>query len=197
MLPDVFGGILCGTTCALNASKECYSAPWMCRFQSAYIVWFLTVNSWSSAVVGRGIHALAGEFGPTRAVRQCPRSPRLTNKPPFSTCMGHLLSFGLFGNPVFRQDEFIVRTNLFTQGIQQRTKRSFTIYKLETVNCGYKHYHEPRIDYTGTPSKRSAGKSLHDLSIAQENEVGERDSSESFLAKEQKNIICSWYNYNL
>jgi len=51
-------GILCGVSCALNASKGEYWSAAQCRFQSFYIVWFLTANSWVNATVARQLHQL-------------------------------------------------------------------------------------------------------------------------------------------
>ena len=58
MIPDIVGGILCGTTCALNASLREYWSPWMCRFQSTYIVWYIVSNSYLCTIVGYKIYAM-------------------------------------------------------------------------------------------------------------------------------------------
>lgn len=57
-IPDIVSSVLCCITCALNASAGHYWAPWMCRFQSFYAVWYVTANAWINAAILFQLHRL-------------------------------------------------------------------------------------------------------------------------------------------
>ena len=55
-IPDILSSVLCCITCALNARVGHYWAPWMCRFQSFYAVWYVTANAWINAIILWQLH---------------------------------------------------------------------------------------------------------------------------------------------
>ena len=63
MVPDIAFGVLCSITCAMNARAGEYWSPWMCKFQSYYVVWTVCTSAWLNAIIAWQLYTmLASSF---------------------------------------------------------------------------------------------------------------------------------------
>jgi hypothetical protein len=58
MIPDLFFAFSCAITCSLNAASGHYYSSEMCQFQSFYVAWAVTANSWVNAAIARQLHLM-------------------------------------------------------------------------------------------------------------------------------------------
>ena len=58
MVPDLWFAAACAVTCVINAHVGHFFSPGLCRFQSFYVVWAVTANSWLNAAIARQLHTM-------------------------------------------------------------------------------------------------------------------------------------------
>lgn len=73
MIPDMLVAWICGFTCLSNALAGHFTTPFMCRFQSFYMIAAIGSNSWLNFLIARRLYKMLD------AARQFQRYPMPTN----------------------------------------------------------------------------------------------------------------------